>query len=230
MARNLQARHHAVTVRDIRSEAQDQALALGMAVAASPAELAAAVEVIAIVVVNATQIADVLFGTPDCPGIVSGSRAGQIVLLCSTIAPGDTIAFAEKLAASGLVVLDAPISGGPARALSGAMSMMLAGPQSVLDSLDGLLADLAQSRFHLGEKVGDAAKAKLVNNLLAGINLAAGAEALALGLEEYEGDGLMLIEWGDKFPEILPQGTLRISIIPRSDDSRLITLHVQPSQ
>jgi len=56
------------------------------------------------------------------------------------------------------------------------------------------------------------------------------AEALALGLEEYEGDGLMLIEWGDKFPEILPQGTLRISIIPRSDDSRLITLHVQPSQ
>ena len=182
MARNLQTRHHAVTVRDIRSEAQNQALALGMAVAASPAELAAAVEVIAIVVVNAAQIADVLFGTPDCPGIVSGSRAGQIVLLCSTIAPGDTIAFAEKLAASGLVVLDAPISGGPARALSGAMSMMLAGPQSVLDSLDGLLADLAQSRFHLGEKVGDAAKAKLVNNLLAGINLAAGAEALALGV------------------------------------------------
>ena len=60
--------------------------------------------------------------------------------------------------------------------------MMLAGPQTALDSLAGLLADLAKNRFLLGARVGDAAKAKLVNNLLAGINLAAGAEALALGM------------------------------------------------
>jgi 3-hydroxyisobutyrate dehydrogenase-like beta-hydroxyacid dehydrogenase len=105
------------------------------------------------------------------------------VLLCSTIAPEDTIGFAERLAPSGLVVIDAPISGGPARALSGEMSMMLAGPADALQALDGLLADLAKNRFHLGAKVGDAAKAKLVNNLLAGINLAAGAEALALGMQ-----------------------------------------------
>jgi 3-hydroxyisobutyrate dehydrogenase len=104
------------------------------------------------------------------------------VLLCSTIAPDDTIGFAEKLAEHGLVAVDAPISGGPARALSGEMSMMLAGPQTAWASIDSLLADLAKSRFHLGAKVGDAAKAKLVNNLLAGINLAAGAEALALGI------------------------------------------------
>ena len=182
MARNLQARHYAVTVRDIRPEAQAQAQAWGMAVSASPAELAAAVDVIAIVVVNAAQIADVLFGTPDCPGIVAGSRPGQTVLLCSTIAPDDTIGFADRLAASGLVVIDAPISGGPARALSGEMSMMLAGPEAALRAIDALLADLAKSRFHLGASVGDAARAKLVNNLLAGINLAAGAEALALGI------------------------------------------------
>jgi 3-hydroxyisobutyrate dehydrogenase len=182
MARNLQARHYAVTVRDIRPEAQEQALAWGMQVSASPAELAAAVDVIAIVVVNAAQIAEVLYGTADCPGLVAGSRPGQCVLLCSTIAPDDTLGFAERLAANGLVVLDAPISGGPARALNGEMSMMLAGPQTALDSIASLLADLAQSRFHLGAKIGDAARAKLVNNLLAGINLAAGAEALALGM------------------------------------------------
>jgi 3-hydroxyisobutyrate dehydrogenase len=182
MARNLQARHYAVTVRDISPEVQAQAQAWGMAVTASPAELAAAVEVIAIVVVNAAQIADVLFGTADCPGVVAGARPGQIVLLCSTIAPDDTIAFADKLAARGLVVLDAPISGGPARALTGEMSMMLAGPQAALQAINALLADLAKNRFHLGAKVGDAARAKLVNNLLAGINLAAGAEALALGI------------------------------------------------
>jgi 3-hydroxyisobutyrate dehydrogenase len=182
MARNLQARHYAVTVRDIRPEAQDQAQAWGMAVTTSPAALAAAVDVVAIVVVNAAQIADVLYGTADCPGVVAGGRPGQIVLLCSTIAPDDTVAFAERLAASGLVVLDAPISGGPARALSGEMSMMLAGPDAALSSVADLLADLAQKRFYLGPRVGDAARAKLVNNLLAGINLAAGAEALALGI------------------------------------------------
>lgn len=181
MARNLQARGYALSVRDIRPEAQQEAAHAGMAVTESPAALATAVDVIAIVVVNAAQIADVLSGTPDCPGVLAGGRPGQTVLLCSTIAPQDAMRFAERLEASGLVVIDAPISGGPARALSGAMSMMLAGPQDSLDAIATLLADLAQHRFLLGAKVGDAAKAKLVNNLLAGINLAAGAEALALG-------------------------------------------------
>ena len=54
--------------------------------------------------------------------------------------------------------------------------------------------------------------------------LASAGEALALGLEEYEGEGLMAIEWGDKFPEILPHGTLRITITPEPDGSRLISL------
>jgi 3-hydroxyisobutyrate dehydrogenase len=143
MARNLQARGYALTVRDIRPEAQQQAAEEGMAVTASPAELAAAVDVIAIVVVNAAQIADVLFGTPDCPGALAGSRPGQSVLLCSTIAPADTMGFAERLAPHGLVVLDAPLSGGPTRALTGAMSMMLAGPPAALAALEPLLADLA---------------------------------------------------------------------------------------
>jgi tRNA threonylcarbamoyladenosine biosynthesis protein TsaE len=53
--------------------------------------------------------------------------------------------------------------------------------------------------------------------------LESAAEALALGLEDYQGEGLMMIEWGDKFPEILPSGTLRIRIEPRSDESRLIS-------
>lgn len=182
MACNLQSRQYPVTIRDIRPEAHQQALESGMSVAASPAALAAVVDVIAVVVVNAAQIAEVLFGTADCPGVLGGSRAGQPVLLCSTIAPDDAIAFADRLASAGVVAIDAPVSGGPARALSGQMSMMLAGPDAALQSLNGVLADLAQNRFYLGRKIGDAAKAKLVNNLLAGINLAAGAEALALGM------------------------------------------------
>ena len=182
MARNLQLRGYAVSARDIRPEAQAQALAWGMGVAASPAALAAVVDVLAIVVVDAAQIDDVLSGTPDCPGVLAGCRPGQTVLLCSTIAPQDTLRLAQALLTAGVAVVDAPVSGGPARALSGEMSMMLAGPQAALDAIASLLADLAQNRFLLGARIGDAARAKLVNNLLAGINLAAGAEALALGI------------------------------------------------
>ena len=182
IAQHLHDEGYAVTVRDIRPEAEAHALAYGMGVAASPAALAAMVDVLLVVVVNAAQIADVLLGTPECPGVRAAGRPGQPVLLCSTIAPDDVMGFDRHLAPAGLVVIDAPISGGPARARTGAMSMMLAGPQAALTSLQGLLEAMAQNRFQLGSQLGDASKAKLVNNLLAGINLAAGAEALALGM------------------------------------------------
>ncbi len=182
MGRNLQLRGYAVSARDIRPEAHAQALAWGMGVAASPAALAAAVDVLAVVVVDAAQIDAVLSGTSDCPGVLAGCRPGQTVLLCSTIAPHDTLRLAQCLLSAGVAVVDAPVSGGPARALSGEMSMMLAGPPAALDAIASLLADLARNRFLLGPRIGDAARAKLVNNLLAGINLAAGAEALALGI------------------------------------------------
>ncbi len=183
MARNLFSRQYQVTVRDIRPDAQSQAAGWGMRVAESPASLAGAVDIVAIVVVNAAQIAEVLLGTPDCLGLLEGGKPEQIVLLCSTISPDSTISFAKQLAVRGIIAIDAPISGGPARALTGDMSMMLAGPQAALESLDGLLADFAKHRFHLGATVGDASKAKLVNNLLAGINLAASAEAMAFGMQ-----------------------------------------------
>ena len=154
-----------------------------MGVAASPARLASDADIVAVVVVNAAQIADVVLGTPDCPGLLEGGKPGQIVLLCSTISPETAISFAEQLAASGMIAIDAPISGGPARALTGDMSMMLAGPQAALDSIESLLVDFAKHRFHLGTTIGDASKAKLVNNLLAGINLAASAEAMAFGMQ-----------------------------------------------
>jgi len=181
MARNLQGRGYSVCVRDIRSEAQDDALRCDMPLADSPAELAARTDVVLVAVVDSAQVADVLFGTPGCPGVVNSGRDGLTVLLCSTIDPNDVADFATRLAPSGTTVIDAPISGGPARALAATMSMMLAGNPAQLERLDPLLRDMAANRFYLGPVVGDASKAKLVNNLLAGINLVAAAEAMALG-------------------------------------------------
>lgn len=179
IARNLLNKGYVPVVRDIRKEAEQQAGEHGMEVAANPADVIARADLVLVVVVDAAQNEEVLFGEG---GVVHGPARGKTVLLCSTIAPEDTARFAARLGEHGVDVIDAPISGGPARAQAGTMSMMLGADAALLARHDVLLAVLSDKRFVMGEKPGDGAKAKLVNNLLAGINLAGGAEALALGI------------------------------------------------
>ena len=179
MATNLHRRGHALQVRDIDPAAVAAAAALGLAVCDSPAALAARCDLIAIVVVDAPQIDAVLFGADGVVHAAAG--AAPTVMICSTIAASDTERFRDRLAGHGIALLDAPISGGPARAASGTMSMMLACEQALRERHEPVLREMAATLFYVGEKVGDAARTKLVNNLLAGINLVAGAEALALG-------------------------------------------------
>ncbi len=180
MATNLRARGHALHVRDIDPAAVAAAAAQGIPACDSPAALASHCDLIAIVVVDAGQIDDVLFGA-DGVARAAACDAPLAVMICSTIAASDTERFRDRLAAHSIALLDAPISGGPVRAASGTMSMMLACDRTLLDRFEPLLREMAGTLFYVGEKVGDAARTKLVNNLLAGINLVAGAEALALG-------------------------------------------------
>ena len=107
-------------------------------------------------------------------------QPGQTVLLCPTIAPQDAEALAAALAERGIGCIDAPMSGGPARARDGSMSLMLAAPQALLARHAPLLEVLSSRRFVISERAGDGARTKLVNNLLAGINLVGAAEAMAL--------------------------------------------------
>lgn len=130
-----------------------------------------------VVVVDAEQVADVLFG-PE--GAAQAMAPGQVVVLCPTIGPADTEALVARLAAQGLAGVDAPLSGGPVRARAGTMSMMVAGPEAVVNHLAPLFQDLSNQVFRVGERVGDGARTKLVNNLLAGIQLLGAAEAMAL--------------------------------------------------
>jgi putative dehydrogenase len=102
------------------------------------------------------------------------------VMLCPTISPQDVESFAARLAERGVHTLDAPLSGGPARARDGTMSLMLACADEVNARQAGLLQALSARVFRISEKPGDGARTKLVNNLLAGINLVGAAEALAL--------------------------------------------------
>ena len=179
MTLRLLERGWRVGVRDLRPAVEAPLAAAGAWIADSPAVLAARSEVLMLVVVDAVQLNAVLFDGPQ-PAAAS-LQAGQIVLVHSTVAPDQVRELAARLAPTGAVLLDAPISGGPARARSGALSLMLAGPDAGCAAVATLLADLASAVFRLGSAPGQAAAMKLVNNLLAGVHLAAAAEAFALG-------------------------------------------------
>jgi 3-hydroxyisobutyrate dehydrogenase len=167
----------ATHARDIKPEAMAAAARLGATPHVSAAALARACDVIIVLVVDAAQVATVLFG-PD--GAAAALRPGAVVLLASTLDPDDVTAFAAKLAAQGALCIDAPVSGGPRRATEGTMTMMVAGAPDAMARTASVLAAIAGKLFHVGTAPGTAAKFKIVNNLLAAVNLAAGAEALAL--------------------------------------------------
>ena len=118
----------------------------------------------------------------DSPAAVAAGCALLIVvvMLCPTIGPADVEQLAARLAEAGLGCLDAPMSGGPARARDGSMSLMVAAPPALWAAHQRLLQHVAARLFHVGERPGDGARTKLVNNLLAATNLAAAAEAIAL--------------------------------------------------
>ncbi len=177
MALRLRDRGFAVRVRDIDPAREALARGEGLAVCGSPAEAAAGARCAIVAVVDATQTEAVLFGED---GLAAALPRGAAVILCPTIAPHDTEAFAARLAEAGLAPVDAPMSGGPVRARDGTMSLMVACAADTYERLRDLIDALSSAVFRLGERPGDGARMKLVNNLLAGINLAGAAEVLAL--------------------------------------------------
>lgn len=180
IALNLQDKGYQVAVRDIRPEVEASAHDSGLSVCASPAAIASQANFIIIMVVNAKQTNEVLFGEH---GVVSAGGAGKTILLCPTIAPEDTEMIAQRLQAAGFEVLDGPVSGGPVRARDGTMSLMLAGDATVIARHDTVLSAISSRLFRLGDRIGDGARYKLVNNLVAGMNLIASSSAVALGIK-----------------------------------------------
>ncbi|HRK36995.1 MAG TPA: NAD(P)-dependent oxidoreductase [Burkholderiaceae bacterium] len=184
-----------VAVCDIDEAACSRARELGAQVHASPLALARAMPtdgLVVVAVVDAAQCRDVMWGDVDgadqtvapCHwrglGAAQALQPGQTVMWCPTISPADVETLAGRLAVQGVHSIDAPMSGGPARARAGSMSLMVAGASEVVMQHEPVLSALANPVFRLGERLGDGARTKLVNNLLAGINLVGAAEVLAL--------------------------------------------------
>ncbi|MBP8539638.1 L-threonate dehydrogenase [Streptomyces sp. MK37H] len=180
MARSLRTAGYDIGVHDLRPEVAEDFARDGGTAYASPGDLAAAVDVVVSVVVNAAQVESVLFGAD---GAADRLRPGTVYVMCSTVDPGWSAELGGRLAERGVLCLDAPISGGAARAAAGELTMMTSGPAAAYAVADPVLEAMSSTVYRLGEQPGLGSKVKIVNQLLAGVHIAAAAEAMALGLK-----------------------------------------------
>lgn len=164
---------------DVNTETRQRFAAAGGRVVDSPAAVAGECAVVLIVVINSEQVDKVLFGAG---GAVETMRKGDLVIQCATVAPSYARSLGERLAAVGLGLLDAPISGGAAKARQGCLSVMASGNEAHFTQAAAVLDAMAEKVYRLGVAPGAGSSFKLVNQHLAGVHIAAAAEAMALGI------------------------------------------------
>ncbi|HZZ91068.1 MAG TPA: L-threonate dehydrogenase [Usitatibacter sp.] len=179
MAASLRRKGLAPHVYDVREGAAKAFAAEGGVSSPSAAHLAAACDVVICVVVNAAQTEDVLFGAG---AVADAMKPGSVFVMCSTVDPQWSIALESRLDGMGLLYLDAPISGGAARAARGEITMMTSGRPEAYARAQPALDAMAARVYRLGDRAGPGSTVKIVNQLLAGVHIAAAAEAMALGI------------------------------------------------
>jgi L-threonate 2-dehydrogenase len=179
MAGSLRRAGFHVRACDVLAEVAQKFAAAGGTACSTPADAAAAADIVVSVVINATQTESVLFGES---GAARAMRKGSLFVMCSTVDPNWSIELEQRLADLGLLYLDAPISGGAAKAATGTMTMMTAGRPEAYAKAGRVLDAMAANVYRLGDCAGNGSKVKIINQLLAGVHIAAAAEAMALGL------------------------------------------------
>ena len=154
-------------------------VSLGATEAATPRELAAAVDVVVVCASDTPDVAAVLFG-PD--GVEAAAREGLLVIDCSTIAPAETREFAARLAAKGARFVDAPVSGGSEGAQKGTLTIMVGGEESAFEDAKPVLDAMGKTITHFGP-VGSGQIVKACNQvILAGTYLGV-AEGMVLAMK-----------------------------------------------
>ncbi|MBP8019277.1 MAG: NAD(P)-dependent oxidoreductase [Hylemonella sp.] len=184
MAQSLRRAGYSVQVFDLRREVAEAFARDGGTAHETLASLGAASDVVISVVVNAAQTEAVLFGDGISPGCAASMKSGSVFVMCSTVDPNWSMALEARLRALSILYIDAPISGGAAKAASGQMTMMTAATPQAYARAGDMLDAMAAKVYRLGDKAGAGSKVKIINQLLAGVHIAAAAEAMALGLRE----------------------------------------------
>jgi 3-hydroxyisobutyrate dehydrogenase-like beta-hydroxyacid dehydrogenase len=178
-ALNLLRAGHTVTGCEPRAAVRDAFTAEGGSAVAHPNQLPEDLQAVVVFVVNAAQTDDVLFGPDGCVALLA---PGTVVLCCTTVAPEYARGLSARLTEAGLLLLDAPVSGGAVGARQGTMTVMAAGPEAAFVAAQPVLDAIASKVWRLGDAAGIGSTVKMVNQLLAGVHIATAAEALALGI------------------------------------------------
>jgi len=209
MALNLVKAGHTVCGFDVRAGAAQALVQAGGTSAASAAEAARDAEVYWLMVVSGEQAENVLFEG----GAAQALPRGAIVVAACTQPPALARKTSERLGAMGLAMLDAPVSGGIKGAMAGALTLMVSGDADVLERARPVLSAVGQRIFDVGREAGLGSTAKMINQLLCGVHIAAAAEAMHVA--ERAGVSLQTMHdiisvsagnswmWGDRGPRMM---------------------------
>src|SRR5688572_12421469 len=163
VARTLLAKGFAVYAYDVRPQVLKEFAREGGHACASPAEVGASAPVVVVLVVNAQQTYDVLLG----PNGAAGRMArGSVAISSATVAPAIAEDLGAQLKARGILMLDAPVSGGAARAATGQLSIMASGPREAFAAAQPVLDVISAKVYRLGDAPGMGSKVKMINQLL----------------------------------------------------------------
>jgi L-threonate 2-dehydrogenase len=176
MAKNLVTRGFTVRGFDISPGAMDNLAQAGGPRASTPADAAAGSDVLVLMVVNAAQAEAVLF---DGGALTALPHEGVVVLM-ATCPPGAVEAIAARVIEEGRRFVDAPVSGGVVGAQAGTLTIMAAAPRATFEAVKPVFEALGDKVFHVGERPGQGAMVKTVNQLLCGVHIAVAAEAFSL--------------------------------------------------
>lgn len=184
MAQSIAKGGMAVSGFDLNSIALSALAKSGGTAASSAKDAAMDCDILAVVVVNAAQTRDVLFGEY---GVATVMKPGGVIISCATMAPSNARLLASEAEALGLLYLDAPMSGGAAKAAIGQLTFMASGTIEAFERAKPVLDLVAGKVYNLGDAAGAGASFKMVNQLLAGVHIAAACEAMTfaakLGLD-----------------------------------------------
>ena len=180
IAQSLVKAGHTVYGYDVNDEPIDRLVKAG-GHKARFTDIASRVDVVVVVVLNAAQTDDVLFGED---GVVASLEPGAAVIASATVSPDFARQMESQCLTKGVHYLDAPISGGSIKAAAGALSVMASGTPDAFARARPALDAISEKVFELGTEAGAGSAMKVVNQMLAGVHIASMAEAITFGMTQ----------------------------------------------
>lgn len=176
MAKNLVKAGHSLVVFDVNNEAVKEVVEAGAEQGLSSKDVAARCEVVITMLPNSPHVKEVVLGKD---GVLEGAKPGTILVDMSSIAPLASREISAKAEEKGVIMLDAPVSGGEPKAINATLAIMVGGPEEAFKKVEDILKVMGSSVLLVGE-IGSGNVTKLANQVIVALNIAAMSEALVL--------------------------------------------------